>query len=282
VQQHLREGFTTVYDADLQSYFDTIPHEMLLRALEQRLADGSVLRLIRMWLQAPVVGPGPDDPQGPSRIQRSRQGTPQGGVISPLLANVYLHWFDRHFHRPGGMPAQANARLVRYADDFVVLARYQGTRLVADVEGRLEGVLRLKINREKTRIVDLRQPGTSLDFLGYTFWYAPDRFGRPRPYLRVEPAKKTLVRERAKLREYTSSRWCFLPVPELVGRLNRHTAGWGNYFKLEYPRQAFRKINHYVRQRVIIHLRRRSQRGYRCPKGQTMYQHLQQLGLKAL
>ncbi|MDF1525887.1 MAG: reverse transcriptase domain-containing protein [bacterium] len=123
IRDHIHSGFREVYDADLKGYFDSIPHDKLMAALRMRIVDRSVLKLIRMWLEAPVVE------QDGSPPRRSRKGTPQEGVISPLLANIFLHWFDTFFHGPGGPARWANAKLVRYADDFVVMARYQGVRL---------------------------------------------------------------------------------------------------------------------------------------------------------
>jgi RNA-directed DNA polymerase len=289
IRSYLQAGYTAVYDADLEGYFDSIPHDALLRCLEKRISDRSVLRLIRLWLKAPVVesepGPGAggggrkgsDPPK--LRISRPQQGTPQGGVISPLLANIYLHWFDRFFHQPDGPRRWANARLVRYADDFVILARYQGERLRGAVEERLEKQMRLRLNREKTRIVDLRQPGASLDFLGYTFRYVRDRYGRNRRYLEMAPSRKALARERAVLRERTGPRTGWKPLKELVTELNAHLRGWANYFRHGYPRAAFREINGYVRYRLSRHLRRRSQRRYRAPQGLSLYRHLANEGL---
>ena len=123
----LKQGLCAVYDADLKGYFDSIPHDKLLAWVQMRIVDGGVSKLIRMWLRAPVVDPSKDG--GAPTIKRNRTGTPQGGVISPLLANAYLHWFDKLFHRKDGPRQWANARLVRYADDFVVLARYIGPEL---------------------------------------------------------------------------------------------------------------------------------------------------------
>jgi RNA-directed DNA polymerase len=154
IRVHLAHGLTAVYDADLKGYFDSIPHDKLMRCLEARIADRQVLKLIRRWLRTPVVEP-PKDRGGKPTVSRPDKGTPQGGVISPLLANLYLHWFDHAFHCPTGPAQWAKARLVRYADDFVVLARHVGRRIKGFIEPLLEGRFGLKINRDKTRVVDL-------------------------------------------------------------------------------------------------------------------------------
>jgi RNA-directed DNA polymerase len=281
VRAALEAGLTTVYDADLEGYFDSIPHDKLLACLRRRVADRSVLRLIRQWLEAPVVE-GAEDPDDPPKVSRSPRGTPQGGVISPLLANLYLHWFDKAFHRAGSPAQGEKARLVRYADDFVVLARTGSPGLLGFVESTLEGWLGLKINRSKTRVVALGQEGASLDFLGFTFRYDRDRFGRAKRYLNLRPSAKALARERGKLRAKTSPQRAFWPLPLLVADLNRHLQGWANYFRYGYPRMAFRAINGYVQCRVAKHLRRRSQRPFRPPKGVTLYAHLRQMGLVVL
>jgi len=278
IRGHLQAGYQAVYDADLKGYFDSIPHERLMACLRMRIADRSVLKLIRMWLQTPVVE-GPDRTGGPSKVSRSKKGTPQGGVISPLLANLYLHWFDKTFHSASGPAQWARAKLVRYADDFVVLARYQGPQLGAFIEQKLEAWMGLEINREKTRVVHLQEEGASLDFLGFTFRYHQDRQGRGHRYLRLEPSKKALAREREKIRQLTGSRRCMVPVPQVVEDLNKNLTGWANYFRFGYPRAAFRAINAYTRVRLMQHLRRRSQRPFRPPEGVTQYEHFKHLGL---
>ncbi len=186
------------------------------------------------------------------------------------------------FHRAGGPFHWANARLVRYADDFVVMARYVDHRIEGWIKSKIEGWMDLEINREKTRVVNLCEPGASLDFLGYTFRYDRDLYGRDRRYLNVFPSKKSLARERAKLREMTSSRMCFKPIPQLIGELNRHLCGWSNYFDYGYSRVAMRKINHYTRTRLWCHLRRRSQRPWKPPKGTTYYAQFAKMGLVSL
>ena len=280
IRGHIKAGYQAVYDADLKGYFDSIPHDKLLACVHMRVVDRSVLKLIRMWLQSPVVEP---DAEGkPGKWSRPRKGTPQGGVISPLLSNLYLHWFDKLFYRADGPAQWAGAKLVRYADDFVVLARYQGSRLTGWIESKLEGWLGLEINREKTRVVNLKDEGTSLDFLGFTFRYYDDLHGRGWRYLNVSPSAKALKREQAKLHEMTNHHQCFRPIPQLIEGLNRHLKGWKNYFDFGYPRVAFGAINSYVRDRLRQHLRRRSQRPFRPPEGVSVYEQLQRFGLLRL
>lgn len=277
VKDELQAGRTQVYDADLSSYFDTIPHDKLMACVERRIADGSVLRLIRGWLQAPVVDPSDED--GPPTVQRRKEGTPQGGVISPLLANLYLHWFDKVFHRPDGPRHFANARLVRYADDFVVLARYMGRRIEAFVETKIEDWLGLKINREKTRVFDARLPGQTLDFLGYSLRFERDLHGRDRRWWRLFPSRKTVQKQRQWLRDNLNARHSFEPVPETLSRINAHFRSWKSYFSLGHPRREYRKLNWQLQERMTHHLQRRSQRAYRKPEQDSWYAHLQKLGL---
>jgi len=274
IRAGLRAGRKEVYDADLRSYFDSIPHDKLMSAVRMRIVDRSVLKLIRMWLKAPVV-----DGRAGGPPRRQSQGTPQGGIISPLLANIFLHWFDKFFHGPEGPAKWAKAQLVRYADDFVVLARHQGPRLRGWIRQTLEGRMGLEINREKTRIVDMKVPGESLDFLGYTFRYDRDLKGRGFRYLNVGPSKMAIMHEKAFLRQKTSTHFAFVPVPDMIAHLNRHLRGWANYFSFGYPRAAMRHINHYVRQRLWRHLRRRSQRPFRPPEGVSTHNYFARFGL---
>jgi RNA-directed DNA polymerase len=186
-------------------------------------------------------------------------------VISPLLANLYLHWFDKVFHRVSGPAHWAKAKLVRYADDFVVLAQQQTPRLVGWIEAKLESWMGLEINREKTRVVNLREKQAPLDFLGYTFRYDRDRKGRGHRYLNLVPSKQALQRERNRLREMTGYSQSHKPLPRLMAELNRHLRGWGNYFSFGRPRGAYGKINNFVLCRLYRHVGRRSQRPFRPP-----------------
>jgi RNA-directed DNA polymerase len=278
IRGHLQAGYQAVYDADLKGYFDSIPHGKLRACLRMRIADRSVLSLIWGWLKVAVVEP-PATPGGKPHKSWPEAGTPQGGVVSPLLANLYLHWFDKVFHGAQGPAHWARAKLVRYMDDFVVLARYQGPELRAYIETKLEAWMGLEINREKTRVIDLRAKGASLDFLGFTFRYDRDRKGRGHRYLNVMPSKKALARVREALRAQTSSRMCYKAQPQLIQELNRQLRGWANYFSFGYPRMAFREVNTYTRQRLTIHVCRRSQRPFRPPEGVSYYEHFARMGL---
>lgn len=279
IRESLKKGYREVYDADLQAYFDTIPHDQLMAALRMRITDRSVLHLIQMWLEAPIVERQDD---GPPQVSRSKQGTPQGGVISPLLANIYLHWFDKQFHQADGPARWAQAKLVRYADDFVVLARYQGERLIGWVETFLEGRARLKLNRDKTQVVNLNEADTTLNFLGYTFRDFADLYGTGKRYLTQEPSQKTVAKAREKLRELTGKRRGFLPISDLIGDVNQYLRGWAAYFRQGYPKRVFRKLDAYVRECLIRHLRRRSQRPFRPAEGTTYYRLLTDMGLVSL
>jgi RNA-directed DNA polymerase len=280
IRGHLLAGYQAVYDADLKGYFDSIPHDKLQACLRMRIADRSVLKLIRMWLQTPVVE-APEEKGGTPKVSRPKKGTPQGGVISPLLANLYLHWFDKVFHGSQGPARWAHAKLVRYADDFVVLARYVSPKLRGYIEEKVETWMGLEINREKTRVVDLKEKQASLDFLGYTFRYDRSLRGRGR-YLNVVPSKKALQRERNQLRAMTGYSQSHKPLPRLIGELNRHLKGWGNYFSLGYPRAAYGWINTFVLCRLYRHVGRRSQRPFRPPQGKTHTQHFLRMGLQLL
>ena len=271
----IARGRREVFDADLKGYFDSIPRDKLMSALRMRVTDSSVLKLIRLWLDAPVVD---EREGGPPR--RSKKGTPQGGVISPLLANVYLHWFDRFFHERSGPAHWAKAKLVRYADDFVVLAVYQGERLREWIRYTLEDRMGLRLHPDKTRVVRMLEPKASFDFLGFTYRYVRSPKGHRHPYLRMSPSKKSLARERAAIRELTSSRYCFVAVPTLIKRVNRQTRGWAAYFRHGWWSEAMHKVNFHLFDRMKRHLRRRSQRPFRPPEGVSYYQHLRKLGLE--
>jgi len=272
IVRRVQQGYSEIYDADLQAYFDSIPHEQLLKCVERRVADRHVLRLLRQWLTAPVEE---RDDKGRPRRQRPTKGTPQGGVISPLLANLYLHWLDVRFARAEGPGTWAGAHLVRYADDFVVLARYIGHRIPQWIERTVEGWLGLTINGQKTRIVKLTPNGPDqLDFLGYTFRYDWDSFGRPTRYFTAVPSKRALARIRAKVRLLTAGRRSAVPVVVLVEQLNALLRGWQQHYSFGHARRAQRAVTAFTIERLMRHLRRRSQRPVRPPAGMTWYTYI--------
>jgi RNA-directed DNA polymerase len=277
VRHNLRAGRREAYDVDLSSYFDTIPHERLMELVGRRIADRSVLKLIRMWLRCAVVE---EDGKGGRTITKPEAGTPQGGVISPLLANIYLHEFDRAFHAEEDGPYRvANARLVRYADDFVVLARWIGPRITGWVDGKLEQGLGLVVNRDKTGIVRMGERGQSLGFLGFALRYDRDLKGRQWRYLNTFPSKKAVKRLKDRVRGLTRS-GNKRTLTDTVGQVNRVLRGWSNYFEYGYPRETFRDVNHFVRCRFRQFLRNRSQRRSKpFRQGESLYHGLSRYGL---
>jgi RNA-directed DNA polymerase len=255
VREGLEAGCREVYDADLSSYFDTIDHGKLRELLQRRIADGKVLKLIRLWLECPIVE---DDGKGGTKTTKPERGTPQGGVISPLLANIFLHRFDAAFHGPSGPGRWAKARLVRYADDFVILARFIDGRIAGWVEQQVKE-LGLRLNLDKTRIARMKETGTSLDFLGFTLRYDRDLFGDAHRYLNIFPSEKARERLKARLHWLTGSGYK-KPLRQVIAETNRVLRGWSNYFSFGYPRKAFRDLNYFTQCRFVSFLGNRSQR----------------------
>ena len=276
IAREIKSGKTKVYDADLSSYFDTIPHDKLFLALRMRITDGSVLGLVRQWLKATIV-----EPDGTRKSPKGK-GTPQGGVISPLLSNIYLHWFETW----GMLIAKATNQvmsIVRYADDFVILARQWADGFIQRIEDTLENRFGLSVNREKTKLLDMKTDKSALMFLGYEFRYVKDRhYGKGDKYLEWCPSNKSVKKVCRKVKEETMRRKLLLPVEEVIKRLNLVLDGWGRYFKCGYPSRQFKKVNYYVGYRLYKFLNRKSQRGYRLKYAETYYGELQKLGLIAL
>jgi RNA-directed DNA polymerase len=280
IQDNLKAGRVEMYDADLSSYFDTIDHDILMELVSKRIADRSVLKLIRMWLKSPISE---TDENGKETLSKPDSGTPQGGVVSPLLANLFLHKFDKLFHTELDSPLNfANARLVRYADDFVVQARYMGRRITTWIESRLEQQLHLTINREKTEVVKLREPRTTLNFLGFTMRLDHDLHGRRMKYLNTFPSKAATTQLKEKIRDKTRCSYK-KSLTEVIKEINMITRGWKNYFNIGYPRKEFRALNHFIRHRFQRFLRNRSQRRSRPLRdGESLYAGLKRRGLEYL
>jgi RNA-directed DNA polymerase len=272
IKQAIAKGQEQVYDADMKSYFDTIPHDKLMKALERRIADQQVLKLIRKWLRAPVWEKG-------KSMKANDRGTPQGGIISPLLANLYMHWFDKIFNSSQGPGTWAKATLVRYADDFVIMARYMTSKIITWVENTLEQRFSLTINQEKTKVVDLKEPKSKLNFLGFTMQKVNLR-GNPKcKVCLITPSEKSLKKAKEKIREHTSQENGYKHIQEVVRGLNRFLVGWGQYFTKGYPSETFDEINKYVQDSLYRFLQRRSQRGYKKrDASQTWYHYIKSLG----
>ena len=248
----LRAGKLEVVDADLSKYFDTIPHTKLMRLIAKRTSDGSLLHLLRQWLDAPVVE---EQTDGTRRVLPNRQGVPQGGVISPLLANVYLNALDWAVNDP---TEQGQPVMVRYADDFVILCESgQGDKLHARLSRWLQA-RGLKLNEEKTRKVHSR---SAFNFLGFMIrWQPSQRSGRW--YAHVEPSARSCQRLRDKVREHLNHWTLHRPIHETVQELNRMLRGWNQYFHYRNSSRVFGKVNWWVSDRM----RRWLWRKHRCTK----------------
>lgn len=246
-------GYTQVIDADLSKYFDTIPHAKLMVVVAERIVDGGVLHLIKQWLKAPILG---EDDCGKRKTvgggKGNRKGTPQGGVISPLLANCYLHILDRVW-QGRNLKARLGAHLVRYADDFVVMCRGDVERpleVVHDVLKRLD----LQLNEDKTQVVDATETG--FDFLGFTIQI---RRGvqSGKPYPNVRPSDKSLKKVKARLTELTNRNLTCIPLSDVVGNVNRSLRGWVNYFHIHNSSKAMSKVRYHAEERLRTHLMKR-------------------------
>ncbi len=253
IAKTMYQGYTQVIDADLSKYFDTIPHAKLMTTVAERISDGAVLHLIKMWLKAPVIE---EDMNGTKRTvgggKRNRKGTPQGGVISPLLANIYLHILDRIWERLK-LKTKLGAHLVRYADDFVVLCK-KGVEQPMEMIQYVLNRLGLTLNSEKTHIVDATQQ--SFDFLGFEIQIAKSR-RTGRKYANVKPSKKSLKTIKVRLTGMTRRELTCLPLEVIVGNVNRTLRGWANYFHYRNCSKEMAKVRNHTEQRLRTHLRKR-------------------------
>jgi RNA-directed DNA polymerase len=251
VDELLYAGYTDVVDADLSKYFDTIPHAELLECVARRIVDKHMLHLIKMWLTVPVEE---RDTTGKKRLTGGKdkdRGTPQGGVISPLLANLYMNRMLKGWRRTG-RGEQFRAQIVNYADDFVILSHghaAQALEWTREVVARLG----LRLNETKTSVRDARRE--RFDFLGYAFGpHFSARTGRA--YLGYSPSQKSVNRMRENVSEHLR-RGNPAPWDEVLERLNRKLRGWKQYFGLGSPWKAFRVLDEQVEDRVRHFLRKR-------------------------
>lgn len=241
IKQALLSGREEVIDADLSGYFDSIPHDKLMELVARRISDGSILALIRAWLKAPIVEE--DRDRGTRRTLPNRQGTPQGGVISPLLANLYLDALDKAVNdQCGNMPV-----MVRYADDFVILCpKGRGSALLERLKRWLGG-RKLKLNETKTRLLNARED--CFKFLGFNI-----RINRSantgRSYPHVEPHAKSCQKLRDSIREELNHWTLHVPEEEAIKTVNRKLKGWSAYFHYGQSTKAFCAMEGFVCKRV--------------------------------
>ncbi len=251
ISHTLQKGHTEVIDADLSKYFDTIPHAKLLAVVAERIADGGILHLIKQWLKAPVVEKGEDGKDRTSGGKGNRRGTPQGGVISPLLANLYLHLLDRIWERHN-LERKYGARLVRYADDLVLLCK-KGTAEPLSMLSYILDRLGLSLNERKTKVVNAWQE--SFDFLGFEVRMNLGRSGKAYPH--IQPSKRSVKRINARLSELTRRKLTPIPLPIIVQRLNQSLRGWACYFDYANSTQVFGDVKRHAEERLRTHLRKR-------------------------
>ena len=253
IKEHLKGGKSEVYDADLSKYFDTIPHDKLQIALRQRVADPRILKLINKWLKVAIYE------DGQYKSGKGNQGTPQGGVISPLLANIYFHLLDRIVNNTQSLFSKHGVRIVRYADDFVLM----GNKLPEEVIDKLKSLLHrmgLSLNEGKTRKIDARTE--SFNFLGFMIRYDKDIKGRDFRYWNIMPSKKSEQKIRDKVKEYLRTHGHY-KAEEIANGLNSIIRGWLNYFSIpgvSYPAMSKRRLRFYLNSRLYRYFNRKSQR----------------------
>ena len=227
IKNYIDQGYIWVIDADVEKFFDSVDHKLLMRFVAEEISDGKVLSLVESWLKAGVMNKG--------KQEETPVGTPQGGVISPLLANIYLHEMDKQVANID------NIQLVRYADDFVILCKTkeEAERTMKQVKEILTG-LKLRLNKTKTKIVNVNRE--SFEFLGFKLKRACGK-------VFVIPRKKTIDKFKQAIRRVT---WRKQPVKldEMIGRLNSVIRGWGNYFKIGNVKTMFCRLDQWIRTRV--------------------------------
>lgn len=274
IRKELRKGSNTVYDADLSKYFDTIPHDKLIIALKERIADPRVLNLIKLWLKVPIREEGGKYTGG----KKNNQGTPQGGVISPLLANIYMNLLDRIVNKHNGKFEQAGIKMIRYADDFILIGKHISQEMIALVHDYLNR-MGLIINTDKSHMVSAKEE--SFDFLGFTFSYSRSIYSKTSKFWKIEPKQNSQKKIRQKLNDRLKLIGHFNSF-EVSKELNPIIRGWMNYYdinQVSHTKVAFRKLQDYLRDRLYRYYNRKSQRKSRLHRQQAFDMLVKDYGL---
>lgn len=253
IAEALHQGYTQVIDADLSKYFDSIPHAKLLAVVAERIVDGAILHVIKLWLKAPVIE---EDKDGTKKHvgggKANSKGTPQGGVISPLLSNCYLHLLDRIWEKHR-LRWKLKARIVRYADDFVVLCAGAVDEPLSAVRHVLDR-LDLELNETKTRIVDAKQE--SFNFLGFAIRVSKGlKSGKSYPH--VCPAPKSLAKIKDRITQLTARERTPIPLDDIVGSMNASLRGWSGYFHYRNSNGVLEKVKTHAEECLRKHLMKR-------------------------
>lgn len=270
----LLKGHIQVIDADLSKYFDTIPHYKLQRAVAERVADSCLLSLLTQWLKMRVIKVTGGKEVIISGGKKARKGTPQGGVISPLLANIYLNILDRIWDR-NQLAEKYKARIIRYADDLVILCAGDTQQPYTILQSVLTK-LNLRLNEDKTQIRNARQD--RFEFLGYSIGMVKaERSGKYFPL--VVPSDKSMKSIKQKIKFYTRRDMNPVPIDDIVGKLNQTVRGWSNYFHYGHGHMKLKKVKYYMEESLRMHMRYRhklSNRGaaYKRFPRRFIYDHL--------
>lgn len=250
----MNTGYTEIIDADLSKYFDTIPHANVMAVVAERICDGEILHLIQLWLKAPIMEM---DRDGTKRNigggKGNRKGTPQGGVISPLLSNLYLHLLDRIWER-NNLQQRLGARIVRYADDVVILCRRGQSAQAMTVLRQILERLELTLNETKTKTVNAYKE--KFDFLGFSIWMGKSRkTGNNYPH--VQPSKKALQAIKDRVTVLTKRERTVKPLEWIVNEVNAAVRGWVGHFYFKNCSKVLTHLKGHVEERLRTHLRKR-------------------------